>query len=74
MSFSIGVKMCSKNIFFALRFWVGLPQNLGFDFSMSAAQRGTALSVQRAVVVATPRLGTWGHGRGEVGGLRNLVA
>ena len=26
--------MCSKNIFFTLGFWVGLPQNLGFDFSV----------------------------------------
>ena len=27
-------RMCSKNIFFTLGFWVGLPQNLGFDFSV----------------------------------------
>ena len=29
------LKMCSNNIFFTLGyFWVGLPQNLGFDFSV----------------------------------------
>ena len=28
--------MCSKNIFFNLGFWVGLPQNMGFDFSVCA--------------------------------------
>ena len=26
--------MYSKNIFFTLGFWVGLPQNLGFDFTV----------------------------------------
>ena len=31
--------MCSKNVFFPLGFWVGLPQNLGFDFSVWLAPR-----------------------------------
>ena len=34
MGFWIGLKMCSKNIFFTLCFWVEFPQNLGFDFSV----------------------------------------
>ena len=29
--------MCSKNIFFTLGFWVGLPQNLGFGFPVKRA-------------------------------------
>ena len=28
--------MCSKNIFFTLDFWVGLPQNLGLGFSVQS--------------------------------------
>ena len=34
MDSRIGLQMCSKNIFFTLGFWVGLPQDLGFDFSV----------------------------------------
>ena len=30
----MGLKMCSKNIFFTLGFWVELPQILGLGFSM----------------------------------------
>ena len=30
--------MCSKNVFFTLGFWVGLPQNLAFDFSVQTLQ------------------------------------
>ena len=32
--FLMDLKMCSKNIFCTLRFWVGMPQKLGFDFSV----------------------------------------
>ena len=39
MGSRMGLTMCSKNISFTPGFWVGLPQNLGFDFSV----RGTAL-------------------------------
>ena len=35
--FCIGVKMTSKNIFVTLRFWVELPQMLGFGFSVYGA-------------------------------------
>ena len=30
--------MCSKNIFFTLGFWVWLPQNLGFYFSVQGVE------------------------------------
>ena len=35
--------MGSKIIFFTLRLWVGLPQNLGFDFSVYAANQSVDL-------------------------------
>ena len=33
------LKMSSKNMFFSLGFWVGLAQNLGFDFSVRLSQQ-----------------------------------
>ena len=37
--------MCSKNIFFTIGFWVGLPQNLGFDFSVRVGSGLLAVSL-----------------------------
>ena len=44
--------MCSKNIFFILGFWVGLPQNLSFDFSV---QEDEVFAGGRLVVGTTVR-------------------
>ena len=40
--------MCSKNIFLTLGFWVGLPQNLGFDFSVRFLMFGSKPTADRS--------------------------
>ena len=43
--------MCSKNIFFALGFWLGLPQNLVFDLSVRpGAGKGRAPQTRQSAV------------------------
>ena len=46
--------MLQKYIFFTLVFWVGLPQNLGFDFSVYLYLRDIACQLLTFITAATP--------------------
>ena len=47
----------SKNIFFTLGFWVGLPQNMSFDFSVLATcLAAQQLSVREATMSTAAQL------------------
>ena len=59
MGFWVGLKMCSKNIFFTFGFRVELSQNLGFDFSVQPH-----LALPSALLFRSLRI--WAVGRHHV--------